>query len=107
MPSSQPVSRPVIQACICHPALTLYHRKVPGVGKVTQKVLAAFGMHTGADLLQHRSLLGLEVCLVCACVSVGWFGVGGGVVIGPGCMHLLLLLAAPYLPSQPASTATK
>ena len=30
---------------------------MPGVGKVTQKVLAAQGIRTGADLLQHRGLL--------------------------------------------------
>jgi hypothetical protein len=37
------------------------------VGKVTQKVLAAQGIHTGADLLQHRGLL--EVCR-----WMGWAG---------------------------------
>lgn len=31
--------------------------KVPGVGKVTQKLLARFNVHTGADLLTHRGLL--------------------------------------------------
>lgn len=39
-------------------------RKVPGVGKVAQRVLAAFGVHTGADLLAQRRLLGLEVRLM-------------------------------------------
>ena len=30
---------------------------VPGVGKVTQKVLARFGVQTGAHLLEQRGLL--------------------------------------------------
>lgn len=39
------------------PTAPLASSKVPGVGKVTQKVLARFGVQTGADLLEQRGLL--------------------------------------------------
>ncbi|KAL6771591.1 POLK1 [Auxenochlorella protothecoides x Auxenochlorella symbiontica] len=32
-------------------------RKVPGVGKVTERILSAFGVHVAADLHTHRALL--------------------------------------------------
>lgn len=53
------------------PHLPCSRRKVPGVGKVTQRVLDAFALCTGADLLAHRRLLGLEV-------RGGWAALWGG-----------------------------
>lgn len=39
--------------------VALRRRKVPGVGKMTQRMLAAFGMEAGGDLLapQHQGVL--------------------------------------------------
>ena len=34
--------------------------KVPGVGRVTQQTLDAFGMRTGGGLLKHRGLLSVR-----------------------------------------------
>lgn len=74
------------------PPLLLSCRKVPGVGKVTQKVLARFGVHTGADLLEHRGLLEVRGCKERLGHKLGqaWQELAAGCLqcgLPAGCMH--------------------
>lgn len=89
------------------PPLLLPCSKVPGVGKVTQKVLARFGVHTGADLLEHRGLLEVRGWSI---YGASWVKSGGCLCCGlpASCMHASThpSLRASALPASLAPPAS-